>query len=95
MKLADRDNILDEDKFAKLISEGNISFIKNYPNISRSEKLQLLALKMIILLWEEDSEEISSMEKKLKLIDELRHELSFFRAEYYKKIFEKESGLLF
>jgi hypothetical protein len=94
--LADRDIKLNENKFAQLISDRDIFFIKNYSNKSTSEKLQLLALRLVILLWEEeDSEEINSMLKKLNLIDELRHELSFFRAEYYKKIFEKKSGLLF
>lgn len=65
------------------------------PKLSRADNLQLLALKLIIMLWENEDDNLEKMEEKLNLIDDIRHELSFLRAEYYKKIFTEKAGLNF
>ena len=63
---------------------------------SYSEKLQLLTLKLLILLWEqEETDVVEVMEQELGLIDDIRHELTFLRAKLYKKILEKKAGFIF
>ncbi len=53
-------------------------------------------MKLIILLWEEKEEEdLEKMEEKLRLIDDIRHELSFLRAKYYKELFNKKFDIKF
>ena len=58
--------------------------------------MQLLILKLLILLWDQaDTDDLDVMEKKLSLIDDIRHELTFLRAKLYKKTLEKKAGILF
>ena len=95
-ELAHPENQSDEEKIAQLVRENDFIFRIGAPNKSYFEKLHLLTLKLIILIWEQgDTEDLEAMEKKLDLIDDIRHELTFIRAKYYKKIFEKKVGLKF
>lgn len=86
----------DREELENLIENVNLIYPIGGPKKSISDKLQLLVLKLILLLWDEDNEgDIEKMDEKLKLIDDIRHELAFLRARYYKEIFIKKSGLLF
>ena len=61
-----------------------------------SDKLQLLVMKLLIVLWEEeDKDDLEAMENKLSIIDDVRHELSFLRAKYYKEIFRRKMNIEF
>ena len=64
------------------------------PNVSVYRKLQVLVLKLLLLLWDEnEKEDLDSLEEKLELIDNIRHELSFLRAKYYKKVINAKLGI--
>ena len=78
------------DEFVKLLKENDIIYRIGSPKMTLSERLQLLIFKLIILLWEESDDDMETMEEKLQLIDDIRHELSFLRARYYKEVFEKK-----
>ena len=91
----DTENEHINEELLDLLKEKALIFRIGSPKRSLSERLQLLIFKLIILLWEEDEEDIDKMEKKLTLIDDIRHELSFLRARYYKDIFNKKTGLKF
>ena len=91
----DTENEHINEELLDLIKEKALIFRIGSPKISLSERLQLLIFKLIILLWDEDEEDIDKMEEKLTLIDDIRHELSFLRARYYKDIFNKKTGLKF
>jgi hypothetical protein len=93
--LNDTENEHINEELLDLLKEKALIFRIGSPKRSLSERLQLLIFKLIILLWEEDEEDIDKMEKKLTLIDDIRHELSFLRARYYKDIFNKKTGLKF
>ena len=82
-------------EFAKFLKETDIIFRIGSPKMSLSERLQLLTYKLIILLWDEQEDNVEKMDEKLQLIDNIRHELSFLRAEYYKKVFNKKANLPF
>jgi hypothetical protein len=93
--LNDTENEHINEELLDLIKEKAFIFRIGSPKRSLSERLQLLIFKLIILLWDEDEEDIDKMEEKLSLIDDIRHELSFLRARYYKDIFNKKTGLKF
>lgn len=85
-----------EDKNSKLLNDTDILFRIGKSNNSVSEKLQLLILKLVIVLWEQDEDEdIEAMEEKLQIIDDVRHELAFLRAKYFKEIFNWKMGTVF
>ena len=93
LNASNQDNISEE--LAKLLEENDFIYRIGSPNRTLSERLQLLILKLIILLWEEDEDHIENMEEKLKLVDDIRHELTFLRARYYKQVFTKGTGIKF
>ena len=89
-------NINNNDELAKFLRDNDLIFRIGSPNSSVSEKLQLLILKLLIILWEKDDEDdLEKMEEKLRIIDDVRHELAFLRARYYKQIFSNKAGLKF
>ena len=89
-------NINNNDELAKFLRDNDLIFRIGSPNSSVSEKLQLLTLKLLIILWEKDDEDdLEKMEEKLRIIDYVRHELAFLRARYYKQIFSNKAGLKF
>lgn len=89
-------NINNNDELAKFLRDNDLIFRIGSPNSSVSEKLQLLTLKLLIILWEKDDEDdLEKMEEKLRIIDDVRHELAFLRARYYKQIFSNKAGLKF
>ena len=90
---SNQDHISEE--LAKLLEENDFIYRIGSPKRTLSERLQLLILKLIILLWEEDEDNVEDMEKKLKLVDDIRHELTFLRARYYKEVFTKGTGIKF
>ena len=95
LKLSQNENIHD-DEIAKLLNDTDFIFRIGKPNNSVSEKLQLLILKLLIVLWEQDDDEdIEAMEEKLQIIDDVRHELAFLRAKYFKEIFNWKMGTVF
>jgi hypothetical protein len=60
------------------------------------EKMELLLLKLLLIVMEYDENaDLSVLERNLEIIDSVRHELSFLRARYYKKIFRQKMGLVF
>ena len=74
--------------------DDDLIFQVSRPNVSVYDKLQFLILKLLILLWDEnDEEDLESLEEKLELIDNIRHELSFLRAKYYKKVINSKLGI--
>ena len=84
------------EELESILNEFNYIFRIGGQTKSISEKLQLLIMKLIILLWEEKEEEdLEKMEEKLRLIDDIRHELSFLRAKYYKELFNKKFDIKF
>ena len=89
-------NLNNNDELAKFLRDNDLIFRIGSPNSSVSEKLQLLTLKLLIILWEKDDEDdLEKMEEKLRIIDDVRHELAFLRARYYKQIFSNKAGLKF
>ena len=89
-------NINNNDELAKFLRDNDLIFRIGSPNSSVSEKLQLLTLKLLIILWEKDDEDdLEKMEEKLRIIDDVRHELAFLRARYYKQIFSNKAGVKF
>ena len=94
-KLSQNENTHD-DEIAMLLKDTDIIFRIGKPNNSVSEKLQLLILKLLIILWEQDGDEdLEVMEEKLQIIDDVRHELAFLRAKYFKEIFNWKMGTVF
>ena len=94
--MADKKNLLDSDKITEILGDSDLIFRIGKNKKSTSEKLQLLTLKLLILLWErEDHEALDIMEEELDLLDDIRHELTFLRAKLYKKIIDKRSGFIF
>ena len=88
----DKENDILSSKISEILNDKDLIF-RIGKKLSFSEKLQLIVLKLLILLWEqEDTENVKVMEEELKLIDDIRHELSFMRARLYKKILEKKAG---
>jgi hypothetical protein len=84
------------ESLTNLINEEDFIYRIGSPKHSLSERLQLLIFKLILLLWEEDENESpEKMEYKLKLVDDIRHELTFLRSKYYKKVFSNKNGLKF
>jgi hypothetical protein len=82
-----------DDEIAKLLNDTDFIFRIGKSNNSVSEKLQLLILKLLIVLWEQDDDEdIEAMEEKIQIIDDVRHELAFLRAKYFKEIFNWKMG---
>jgi len=74
--------------------DDDLTFIVRKPKVSVYKKLQVLILKLLILLWDEnEQEELESLEEKLELIDNIRNELSFLRAKYYKKVINAKLGI--
>ena len=95
LKLRQNENIHD-DEIATLLNDTDFIFRIGKTNNSVSEKLQLLILKLLIVLWEQDDDEdIEAMEEKLQIIDDVRHELAFLRAKYFKEIFNWKMGTVF
>jgi len=89
-------NTNNNEELAKFLRDNDLIFRIGSPNSSVSEKLQLLILKLLIILWEKDDEDdLEKMEEKLRIIDDVRHELAFLRARYYKQIFSNKAGLKF
>lgn len=99
LKLSQNNNNYDEVEISKLLNDTDFIYKIGKPNSSVSEKLQLLILKLLIILWEHDEiekiEDIEIMDEKLQIIDDVRHELSFLRAKYYKEIFTRKTRLVF
>ena len=94
--MADKENKFDPDTLAEILDDSDFIFRIGKKKKSYSEKLQLLILKLLILLWEqEETEVLEVMEDELSLVDDIRHELTFLRAKLYKKILEKKVGLIF
>ena len=86
------DQIIESDEFQSILRDANFILRLGTRTRTLSEKLQLLILKLLILLWEEGQEEsLQIMEEKLELIDDIRHELTFLRAKYYKEVFNKRA----
>ncbi|MFC1803140.1 hypothetical protein ACFL0D_04135 [Thermoproteota archaeon] len=57
------------------------------------EKMELLLLKLLLIVMEYDENaDFSVLKRNLEIIDNVRHELSFLRARYYKKIFKLKMG---
>ena len=98
MNLAEYENHQISDEIASLLRDNDIIYRIGKPKSSVYDKLQLLILKLLILLWEktdETEESVESLEEKLILLDDIRHELAFLRAKYYKRIMSKKTGLNF
>jgi hypothetical protein len=95
-KLSQNENFHD-DKINQLLKDTDFIFRIGKSNKSGSEKLQLLILKLLIILWDEngDDNDLKVMEKKLQIIDDVRHELTFLRAKYFKEIFNQKMGNVF
>ena len=86
------------DEIEGLLRDNDFIFRIGKPKSSVYDKLQLLVLKLLILLWTHDEGEdegLESMEEKMFLIDDIRHELAFLRAKYYKRIMSTKAGLRF
>lgn len=95
LKLSQNENTHD-DEIAQLLNDTDFIFRIGKSKNSVSEKLQLLILKLLIILWEQgEDEDIKAMEEKLRIIDDVRHELAFLRAKYYKVIFNRNMGVVF
>ena len=95
-ELSQPENNIDSQELAEILRKNDFIFRIGKYNLSISEKLQLLILKLLLILWEENKEEdLIAMEKKLQLIDDIRHELAFLRAKYYKEIFNQKVGMNF
>ena len=91
----EKENEIVSDKITEILGYSDLIFRIGNKKKSHFEKLQLLVLKMLLLLWEmEDTELLNDMEKELSLIDDIRHELTFIRARLYKRILEMKTGLL-
>ena len=96
MKLSQEENQPDNEDLTQFIKDNEIIFRIGGSKKSVHDKLQLLILKLLIILWEQsEDEDLEEMEEKLKIIDDVRHELTFLRAKYYKDIFSKRAGLSF
>jgi hypothetical protein len=68
-------NLNNNDELAKFLRDNDLIFRIGSPNSSVSEKLQLLTLKLLIILWEKDDEDdLEKMEEKLRIVDDVRHE---------------------
>ena len=94
--MSDQNNQSNSEEIARLLRENDLIFRIGSPNSSVSDKLQLLILKLLIILWDSDDEQdLVKMEEKLRIIDDVRHELAFLRARYYKQIFSNKAGLNF
>jgi hypothetical protein len=94
--LSQEENQPENEDLSQFIRDNEIIFRIGGPKKSVHDKLQLLILKLLIILWEQGEEEdLEEMEEKLKIIDDVRHELTFLRAKYYKDIFSKRAGLSF
>ena len=94
--MSQSENNFDTQDLAEILRTNDFIFRIGKYTPSISDKLQLLILKLLLILWEEDKEEdLISMEKKLQLIDDIRHELAFLRAKYYKQFFNKKVGMKF
>lgn len=94
--MSDQNNQSNGEEIARLLRENDLIFRIGNPNSTVSDKLQLLILKLLIILWDTDNEEdLDKMEEKLRIIDDVRHELAFLRARYYKQIFSNKAGLKF
>ena len=94
-ELGEVDNKATSDDIERLLSDNNIIFRIGRNQKSDNEKLQLLILKLLVLLWEnEDKQEetLERMEEKMQMIDDIRHEIAFLRARYYKRIFSRKVG---
>ena len=48
-----------------------------------------------MLSEKERKQVLDKIEEKLRIIDDVRHELAFLRARYYKQIFSNKAGLKF
>jgi hypothetical protein len=96
LKLRQSGTDQDSNELADFLKDNDLFFKIGKPNASMSDKLQLLILKLLIILWEQDDEDdIDAMEEKIQIIDDVRHELSFLRARYYKEIMSKKTALFF
>ena len=95
MKLSQNETLHDNE-ITKLLKDTDLIFRIGKKNKSVSDKLQLLILKLLIILWEQnDDEDLVIMEEKLQLIDDVRQELTFLRAKYFKEIFNRKTGIVF
>ena len=86
------------EEIASMLRDNDFIFRIGNPKSTVYDKLQLLILKLLMLLWEhteDGNEELESMEEKLQLIDDIRHEMAFLRAKYYKRIMRTKTGLKF
>ena len=96
MKLSQNKNRHDDKTISVFLNDNNFIFRIGNPKSSVSEKLQLLIFKLLLVLWEQDEDEdIRAMEKKLQVIDDVRHELTFLRAKYFKEIFNRKTVSVF
>jgi hypothetical protein len=86
---------VDSNELTEILQNNDFIFRIGKYTPTISEKLQLLILKLLLILMEDDKEDLVSMETKLQLIDDIRHELAFLRAKYYKEIFNKKVGMKF
>jgi hypothetical protein len=85
-----------DNTLVNLLEDANFIYRIGKRNNTVSEKLQLLILKLLIILWEhDDNEDIMAKESTLQIIDDVRHELMFLRARYYKEILNLKMGVLF
>jgi hypothetical protein len=85
-----------DNKLVNLLEDANFIYRIGKRNNTVSEKLQLLILKLLIILWEhDDNEDIMAKESTLQIIDDVRHELMFLRSRYYKEILNLKMGVLF
>jgi len=95
LKLSKKETLHD-DEITKLLNDADFIFRMGKTNNSVSDKLQLLILKLLIILWaQDDDEDLVIMEEKLQLIDDVRQELTFLRAKYFKEIFNRKTGIVF
>jgi len=96
MKLSQNINRKDDPEISVLLNDNDFIFRIGNPKSSVSEKLQLLIFKLLLVMWEQDEDEdIMVMEKKLQVIDDVRHELTFLRAKYFKEIFNRKTVSVF
>jgi hypothetical protein len=96
MKLGQNENRQYDNKLGSFLNDTDFIYRIGKSNNTVSEKLQLLILKLLIILWEQDeNEDIMTKERKLQIIDDVRHELIFLRAKYYKERLNLKMGILF
>ena len=94
--MSNPDDAIDSLDLSNMLRDNNFILRIGKYNHTVSEKLQLLILKLLLILWEEDNnEDLTTMEEKLQIIDDIRHELAFLRAKYYKEIFNQKVGVKF